>query len=65
MSKNHVENDVLKMLEGKEYVADEFGRIVIDDPEMVDLIKGSLGGAPGEVSEALWNGACSNGHCLI
>lgn len=65
MYKNINEDQILKMLEGKPFSVDELGRMVIDDPHIMDLIIGSLGEASLEGGDALWNGACSNGHCLI
>ena len=57
------QKDIMELLKNKQYATDQLGRIVIDDPEMLALIKGSSGTAPG--SDALWNGACSNQSCLM
>lgn len=61
--KSHDEQTILEMLKNKQYKADEFGRVTIDDPEIAELIKGSQGTAGGGVTDALWNGGCSNGSC--
>jgi hypothetical protein len=57
------QKDVLQVLKDKQYTTDDLGRIVIDDPEMLSLIKGSAGFAPG--LDSLWNGACSNDSCAL
>lgn len=62
---NKTEKNILEILAGKQYSADEYGRIVINDPEMLNLIKGSLGQSSDEATEAFWNGACSNQRCII
>ena len=65
MFNSHDEQDILKMIQGKQYVPDEFGRVVIDDPVIIELIKDRLGSSSSEGLETLWNGACSNSRCSL
>lgn len=55
--------EILKALDGREYHVDTFGRVIIDDSEVLDMIKGAFGGFSADIPDVLWNGACSNQHC--
>jgi hypothetical protein len=50
------------LLKETDYYLDESGRVVIDNPDVLQLICGAGGDLSG-LHDMLWNGACSNGHC--
>jgi hypothetical protein len=56
------ENDGSILLKDTDYYLDESGRVVIDNPDILDMISGGCADLSG-FDDMLWNGACSNGHC--
>lgn len=44
---------------------DALGRLLINDDEMLALVSGGAGVNTPADQKTLWNGACSNQHCLL
>jgi hypothetical protein len=65
MEKNLLEEDILQFLDGKNYHLDKEGRIIIDDPELSEKVKGGFGMGGGGIGlpDPMWNAACSNSRC--
>lgn len=57
----HTDN-FMNYLSENNFVVDELGRIVIDDPVILSEINGAYSGADA-FSSALSNGACANASC--
>ncbi len=62
MKNSKSNTSVLQALKGKDFHVDALGRIIIDDPAVLDAMTGGIGSLS-EIPDPFWNGACSNQHC--
>lgn len=54
-------DQLVNLLNDKDFHIDPLGRIVIDNPEILSAINGAL--SAGRMSEGMFNGGCSNSGC--
>ena len=55
------DEEFMQMLSETDFHLDPLGRIVIDNPDILQAINGALN--PSKVDDLLFNGGCSNSGC--
>lgn len=63
MKNSKSNSEILQALEGKKFHVDSLGRVVIEDPTVLQMIHGASGNGFNEIPDPFWNGACSNQRC--
>jgi len=58
------DNKIKDLLAKYQHTIDSTGKVLIEDDQLLAIIQGSMGESMGDMSDAMWNGACSNNHCV-
>lgn len=62
---NDIDNKISHYLKLNGIKVDRSGKIALENQAVLDLISGGAGEPSSSGDRALWNGACSNAHCLL